>query len=54
MRDGVKLHTLIFLPADRKSTGETYTTIIDRSPYGYGDMEWITVSRCIYAILNFF
>lgn len=22
--------------------GKTYTTIVDRSPYGYGDMEWLT------------
>jgi putative CocE/NonD family hydrolase len=42
MRDGVKLHTRIFLPSDRKSDDQKYPVLIDRSPYGYGDMEWIT------------
>lgn len=41
MRDGVKLHTLAFLPrgagADKK-----VPAVVDRSPYGYHDMEWIT------------
>ena len=42
MRDGVKLHTWIVLPSERKADdGETYTTIVDRSPYGYQNMEWI-------------
>jgi predicted acyl esterase len=42
MRDGVKLHTLIFLPRESKDDTGTkkYTAIVDRSPYGYGDMEW--------------
>jgi len=40
MRDGIKLHTLIYLP--RHNNGSKYTAIVDRSPYGYGDMEWIT------------
>ncbi len=40
MRDGVKLHTLIFLPRD--DGVNKFTAIVDRSPYGYGDMEWIT------------
>lgn len=39
MRDGVKLHTLIHLPKD---TTAKYPAVIDRSPYGYGDMEWLT------------
>lgn len=41
MRDGVKLHTEIFLPRGASSTKKV-PTIIDRSPYGYHDMEWIT------------
>lgn len=40
MRDGVKLHTWILLPRDADS-GNKYTAIVDRSPYGYTDMEWI-------------
>lgn len=42
MRDGIDLHTLIYFP--RASSDETakFTAIVDRSPYGYGDMEWIT------------
>jgi predicted acyl esterase len=40
MRDGVKLHTWILLPKDVDS-GKKYTAIMDRSPYGYTDMEWI-------------
>ena len=40
MRDGVKLHTLIFFPRGGKDG--KYPAIVDRSPYGYGDMEWIT------------
>jgi uncharacterized protein len=39
MRDGIKLHTLIHLPREEN---KTYTAIVDRSPYGYGDMEWMT------------
>lgn len=42
MRDGVKLHTLIYLPRDKNNENGKYTAIVDRSPYGYGDMEWIT------------
>lgn len=41
MRDGIELHTLIFLPRD-EGDNKTYTAIVDRSPYGYGDMEWLT------------
>jgi len=39
MRDGVKLHTFINLPKDWKD--KKVPTLIDRSPYGVGDMEWI-------------
>ncbi len=39
-RDGVGLHTLIFFP--RMEEGKKYPAVIDRSPYGYGDMEWLT------------
>eukprot|EP00286_Rhodomonas_abbreviata_P028288 CAMPEP_0181292308 /NCGR_PEP_ID=MMETSP1101-20121128/2435_1 /TAXON_ID=46948 /ORGANISM="Rhodomonas abbreviata, Strain Caron Lab Isolate" /LENGTH=600 /DNA_ID=CAMNT_0023396765 /DNA_START=65 /DNA_END=1867 /DNA_ORIENTATION=+ len=43
MRDGVALHTLIHLPIrDEDHEEGKYTTIVDRSPYGYGDMEWMT------------
>ena len=43
MRDGIKLHTLIYLPRDNyNNSSSKYTAIVDRSPYGYGDMEWIT------------
>lgn len=40
MRDGVKLHTLIFFPRDGKDG--KYPAVVDRSPYGYGDMECLT------------
>jgi predicted acyl esterase len=39
-RDGVGLHTIVFFP--KMEEGKKYTAIVDRSPYGYGDMEWIT------------
>ena len=39
-RDGVELHTRIVLPKDYE--GKTFTTVIDRSPYGYGDLEWMS------------
>lgn len=43
MRDGIKLHTLIYLPREKNNNSSSkYTAIVDRSPYGYGDMEWIT------------
>lgn len=43
MRDGVSLHTLIHLP--REKDGETkFTAVVDRSPYGYGDMEWVIIT----------
>lgn len=38
-RDGILLHTRVVLP--RGDDGEKYPTIIDRSPYGYTDLEWI-------------
>ena len=37
--DGTLLHTRIALP--RKSSGGKYTTVVDRSPYGYSDLEWM-------------
>merc|ERR1719272_2621134 len=40
MRDGVKLHTVWTLP-DKPAKGQTYTTVIDRSPYGDTDTELI-------------
>lgn len=33
MRDGVELHTVWALP-DKPKKGQTFTTVIDRSPYG--------------------
>jgi predicted acyl esterase len=39
MRDGVSLRTLIFLPKGYETA--QFTTVLDRSPYGYHDMEWI-------------
>ncbi len=42
MRDGVELHTLIYYPKNYKDGVSKFTAVIDRSPYGYGDMEWIT------------
>lgn len=41
-RDGTLLHTLIYLPRDADSPDAKFTALVDRSPYGYGDMEWIT------------
>eukprot|EP00604_Paraphysomonas_vestita_P002549 CAMPEP_0174818130 /NCGR_PEP_ID=MMETSP1107-20130205/756_1 /TAXON_ID=36770 /ORGANISM="Paraphysomonas vestita, Strain GFlagA" /LENGTH=568 /DNA_ID=CAMNT_0016029579 /DNA_START=107 /DNA_END=1813 /DNA_ORIENTATION=- len=41
MRDNIKLHTIIFFPRDYEE-GKKYTAVVDRSPYGYGDMEWLT------------
>jgi len=40
MRDGVETHARVVLPKEA-TPGEKYTTILDRSPYGYGDLEWI-------------
>ncbi len=43
-RDGVDLHTVIGFPREYfKGSDKKYPTLIDRSPYGYGDMEWITL-----------
>ena len=39
-RDGVELHTRVVLPRDDDGT-QKYTTIVDRSPYGYLSLEWI-------------
>jgi|EP01033_Poteriospumella_lacustris_P000179 hypothetical protein len=41
MRDGVELHTMIIFPRGHDSS-KKYPTIMDRSPYGYQDLEWIT------------
>jgi len=42
-QDGTYLHTLIYFPRDYED-GQALKlpTVMDRSPYGYGDMEWIT------------
>lgn len=40
MRDGVKLHTVVVFPRSSSDKSNKFTTIIDRSPYGYGDLEW--------------
>jgi len=43
MRDGVKLHTVVHFPrGSRRKDGNKFPTVIDRSPYGYGGMEWVT------------
>ena len=39
-RDGVKLHTRIVLP--NNNTGAKFPTVVDRSPYGYDEIEWMT------------
>jgi len=39
-RDGVKLHTRIALPKNNNSE-QRFTTVVDRSPYGYTDLEWM-------------
>ena len=38
-RDGKKLHTRVVLP--RNDNGGKYTTVVDRSPYGYLGLEWM-------------
>lgn len=41
-RDGEYLHTLVYFPRDvTKNSNGKYPTVIDRSPYGYGDLEWL-------------
>ena len=41
-RDGALLHTLVYFPhAKAKDPQGKFPTVIDRSPYGYGDLEWI-------------
>ena len=44
-RDGVSLHTRVVMPKDDASEGGKYTTIVDRSPYGYLGLEWIPGER---------
>jgi putative CocE/NonD family hydrolase len=43
MSDGVNLHTKIYFPRDSTSpSGDgKFPVVMDRSPYGYGDLEWI-------------
>lgn len=41
MRDGIQLHTVLFYPRSSDSN-QKFTAIVDRSPYGYYDLEWIT------------
>jgi len=42
MRDGIELHTSILYPREKKDGVNKFPAVVDRSPYGYGDMEWIT------------
>jgi predicted acyl esterase len=42
-RDGTYLHTIVYFPGDyEKGKTQKLPAVLDRSPYGYGDMEWIT------------
>lgn len=42
-RDGVLMHTRIVFPRNYTAdSGLKFTTIIDRSPYGYTDLEFLT------------
>jgi predicted acyl esterase len=41
MRDGVKLHTVITMPHGFRDGDKKFPAVMDRSPYGYSDMEWI-------------
>lgn len=38
-RDGKNLHTRVALP--RNDVGQKFTTVMDRSPYGYTGLEWM-------------
>jgi predicted acyl esterase len=40
MRDGVQLHTWVGMPRGWKKGDPTFPAVMDRSPYGYSDMEW--------------
>ena len=40
MRDGISLHTVVFLPND--PTNKRYPAVVDRSPYGYNITEWLS------------
>jgi predicted acyl esterase len=40
MRDNVQLHTVVVFPRPNEEKNNKFTAIIDRSPYGYGDLEW--------------
>ena len=40
--EGVSLHTRVVVPRKFVDDGsETYSVVIDRSPYGYSGLEWI-------------
>ncbi|GMH46700.1 hypothetical protein TrVE_jg373 [Triparma verrucosa] len=39
MSDGVELHTRIFFPRSENDGEGKFPVVLDRSPYGYGDME---------------
>jgi hypothetical protein len=41
MRDGVELHTVLIFPRGHDGS-KKLPVIMDRSPYGYQDLEWIT------------
>lgn len=41
-RDGPKLHTIVSYPRDMDHSSPSHPVVTDRSPYGYGDMEWLT------------
>jgi predicted acyl esterase len=40
MRDGIELHTMIYLPKSNNNDTK-FPTVIDRSPYGYYNMEYL-------------
>jgi len=42
MSDGVVLNTVLVLPKDYVPGVSKYPLVVDRSPYGYDNMEWIT------------
>lgn len=49
-RDGVNLHTVVVMPRDDDGT-QKFTTIVDRSPYGYLGLEWIPGNSINYIYL---
>jgi hypothetical protein len=42
MSDGVVLNTVLVLPKDYVPGVSKYPLVVDRSPYGYDNIEWIT------------